>query len=190
MANLIEQYDKNGVIVNNWNVCTANPELIPMDDVINFKDTAIELKRLKDQNCGILSNYKYSAYKEAAIKNFDFIEDAINLVGFEVIKELKYKISNIKRKIIQLSPKISETYNLIRISEMLRLNANFCKGCIVSCDYVKKIINACYRDLGIAKKATSTDIETYYFVNRGMRKVNGVSQRCYSVLNPRTFIRK
>jgi hypothetical protein len=190
MANLLEQYDKNKVVVDNWNVCSANPELIPMDDVINFEDTVNELNRLNNESSGILSNYKYLQYKEAAVKNFDFIDDAMNLIGFEGIRKLKYKISNVKRKIIQLSPKISETHDLVRISEMLRLNPHFSPGCVVTCEYVKKIMNSCYSELGIHKKATSTDIETYYFVKRGNQKADGNTKRGYAILGCKTLIKK
>ena len=48
------------------------------------------------------------AYYKAAVKTYDLLEEAIKLIGYDGIEKLKYKTTDIKRQIVQRSPRISE----------------------------------------------------------------------------------
>jgi hypothetical protein len=149
LTNLRKQYEKNNILVNQWIFNAANPELIPMDDVTNFEETVKELKRMNDYGPGTIGNRCYHSYKAAALKTYDFLENAINLLGFDGIEKLKYKVSDVKRKIVQRSPRVSETGDVARISKLLQLNTNFSTGRVLSCAYVKKTMNSYYKEIGI-----------------------------------------
>lgn len=180
MTNLAGKYAKNKLQVI-WGYTASNPELIPMDDVTTLKQTVEELKRLNDFRPGLFSNYNYESYKAASISKFDFLNEALTVLGFEGMASLKYHTANIKRKIIQLTPKTSETSDLGRVSEMLHLSKTFSKGKVVTRAEIKLLLNSCYSDLGIAKKGTSKDIETYYHVKVVTRVIQGKQQRALGI---------
>jgi hypothetical protein len=173
LTNLRKQYEKNNILVDQWIFNTAYPELIPMDDVTNFEEAVKELKKISGYQPGTNGNHCYSSYIAAASKTFGFIKDALTLIGIDGIEKMKYKVSDIKRKIIQLSPRTSETGDLVRISKLLQLNTNFSTGSSVTYAYVKDTMNTYYKELGIDKKATSKDIETYYNVQHGTKTIDG-----------------
>lgn len=183
LTNLRQQYEKNKVIVGKWIDNDANPEFLPMDDVTNFEETVRELKHLNDFESGSIGNHWYHAYKAAAANTYDFLDDAITLIGFDGIEKLKYKVGNIKRKIIQLSPRISETGDVARIAKLFQLNPSFSAGSVHSGDNVKNIMNSYYKSIGINKKATSKDIETYYHVKRCTKSIEGKPQRSVAILS-------
>ena len=185
LTNLSKQYQKNNIQVEKWIFNAANPELLPMDDVTNFEETVKELKNMHDYKPGTIGNRCYPSFKAAAMKAYPFIEDAITLLGFDGIERLKYKVSGIKRKILQQSTRTSETSDIARISKLFQLNANFSNGSVLSGAYVKKAMNLYYKEIGIKKKAIAKDIETYYFVEHGTKSVDGQQQRSVTILSPK-----
>lgn len=116
----------------NWVMDSSNPALLPMDDVTHFESTVKEIKTLKESNTDLLGKFRYDNYLAAACKQFEFMTDALELVGFAEIERLKYKLSDVKRRIAALSPKVSETSDLVAISTMLQLNRSFSFGSILT----------------------------------------------------------
>ena len=78
-----------------------------------------------------------------------------------------------------------QNQDLARISKLFQLNANFSPGSVLTGDYVKTCMSKYYEDLGINKRATSKDIETYYHVKRKTKSVNGQQQRALVILSPK-----
>ena len=185
LTNLSKQYEKNNIQVEKWIFNAANPELLPMDDVTNFEETVKELKNMHEHKPGTIGNRCYPSFKAAAMKAYPFIEDAITLLGFDGIERLKYKVSGIKRKILQLSPRTSETSDIARISKLFQLNTNFSNGSVLPGAYIKKTMNLYYNAIGIKKKAIAKDIETYYFVEHGTKSIDGQQQRSVTILSPK-----
>ena len=181
-THLDKQYEKNGVEVQNWIQNNANPELIPMDDVINFKDTMLELES-RNEKKDLIGAHLFIVYKAAAVNTFDFLEKALIMLGFEGIRELKYKVSDIKRKIVQLSPRTSETVDESRISQLLIIDNIFTNGSTHTCSYAKEYMNKCYKELGIKKTATSKDFETYFHVKNITKSIDGQQQRALAILS-------
>ena len=188
LTNLHKQYEKNNIQVDRWIFNAANPELIPMDDVTNFEETVKEFKRMANYGTGSIGNGCYPSFKAAALKTHDFIDDAITLLGFDGIERLKYKVSNIKRKIVEISHRTSETGDVVRISKLLQLNTNFSTGSVLTCNYIKTMMNSYYNAIGIKKKATSKDMETYYHVEKVTKSVDGQQQRSVAILSPKITI--
>ncbi len=176
-ATLEEQYEKNNISVANWVMDSSNPALLPMDDVTHFESTVKEIKTLKESNTDLLGKFRYDNYLAAACKQFEFMTDALELVGFAEIERLKYKLSDVKRRIAALSPKVSETSDLVAISTMLQLNRSFSFGSILTVQYVKDCLNKCYHQRGINKKATSSDISTYFDTKITSKTVERKQQR-------------
>jgi len=185
LTNLRKQYEKNNMKVAKWAIDTSNPELIPIDDVTNFKETVKKLKLLSENGSSYIGHLQYMSFKAAASTIYDFIEDAITRVGFDGIEKLKYKVTDVKRKIIQLSPRTSETADIARISKLLQLNTSFLAGNVLTCLSVKETMNSYYKDLGIEKQATSKDIETYYNVRHCTKTVNGQQKRSMAIISPK-----
>jgi hypothetical protein len=188
MTLLRKQYEENNIMIESWTLNTANPELIPMDDITSFENTVKELKRLGDHKEDILGNYNYMSFKSAALKAYEYLDDAIKLLGYGGIEELKYKTSDIKRKIVQLSSRTSETGDVERIAKLFQLNTKFSPGNVLTGDYVKTTMNKYYEELGINKKATSKDITTYYEVASKTKSVNGQQQRAIAIISPKIIL--
>lgn len=182
---LNEEYEKNNISVQNWILDTANPELLPMDDVTNFESTVKELKLLGESNTDLMGKYRYTSFLAAACKQFEYMSDALDLLGFEEIERLKYKYSDVKRKIVVLRPKTSEAAYLLSISEMCLHNPSFKTGSILTVQYVREFLNQCYKDLGIIKKATSSDINTYYHVEEKRIHIDKKQQRALVIMSPK-----
>ena len=182
---LNKQYKKNNILVQHWVLDSANPELLPMDDVTNFESTVKELKILSEQSTSSIGAYKFKLFFTAACKQHDCMSDALELLGFEGIERLKYRVTDIRRKIVTLLPKISEESDLLAISKMLHLNKSFSLGSIQTGQFVKDCLNQCYKDLGIKKNATASDIYTYYNVKDKTKTVEGRQQRALAIMSPK-----
>lgn len=187
MLNLSKRYQENAVDAKYFED-KKNPVVLRMDDVTSFKETIIELKDLHDKQSSLIGKYKYSSFLQAALIKFSYIENAINLIGFEGIEKLNYHTKNIQRKLISLEPKVSETADLAKISKMFQNNQSFSTGSLVTVNEIKKFLKDCYDELDIKKNATAKDIETYYYVNPKSKSVNNRQQRAYVIMAPKIFV--
>ncbi len=100
MTNLAGQYEKNNLEVD-WVTSTSNPELIPIDDITNFEDTVKELQRLSDLRPGLLSDFRYRAYKDAAINTFSLFKGCHRVFRILRVKEklFNYHLEQLKLQI-------------------------------------------------------------------------------------------
>lgn len=185
-VNLGNEYKKNGLSTNLWHTDHSNPEILPMDDVTNFKHTVITLKDMCKGNLlfGDFDNYEFDSYKAAACRQYNFLNQALQLLGFEGIEKSNYGVTNIKKKIFRLTnTRTSETSDLQVISRFFETNKLFkTTGAFITIDSFKKALNGYYKELGIQKKATSNDVDNYFVIEKLRRRINGVQQRVMVIL--------
>jgi hypothetical protein len=172
-VNLTEEYLKNGYDVTNRTDKTK--PIARMDKISNsFKDTVILLENNPDDK---------ELYYAAFIK-YDFLEEAIKILGFSGIKKEKYVIKNIiKRMIIESDDKINN--KVVRIIEN---NITLDKGDFISNIEAKDIINIAYTSLKLDKAAKGTDLEKYFNLSKCSKRIEGVLTRGYTFISVKSFI--
>ena len=123
---------------------------------ITFKDVVIECKKGDTE------------YLSWAYNKYDFLEEAIQCLGYEGINQCGYHITNVKRKLIQYSPVIQR----IEIAILLKTHNAIQEGAFVSTNNLKKILDGIYKSVGIVAKAKAADIENYYHVRVKTPRIN------------------
>jgi hypothetical protein len=182
-VNLGKEYEKNNLIVSEWWLDKANPEVLPVDDVTNFEATVKELSNLAGgKSSGVIST-AYMALKAAALLKYDFLDEALSKLGFDGIAKQKYIVTNVKKKLVQLSPRNHETSDLARVAKLLSLSGKFKSGSVVTGSTIKDELNKIYKKLNIDKKATSKDLDLYYHTKETKRLIDGKQQRSYAILS-------
>jgi hypothetical protein len=172
-VNLNEEYFKNGFDVN-MKVDKSKP-ITRMDKIAtSFKDTVIILE----------NNLDDEEIKQAAFIKYDFLEEAINVLGFKIMKAEQYVIKNIKNRLIMekddnLNNKIVSTIENIR---------TFKKSEFISSVESKDIIQQAYNILNMDKTAKGTDFEKYFNCVKENKRISNISTRGYTYISKKTFV--
>jgi len=172
-VNLETEYLLKGFIVEHE---YFNDEHIKLDRVKNksFKDTVIELDNNPDDK---------ELYIRA-FKKYDFLEEAINKLGFDGIEELKYKTTNIKNKLIILSDKGLENKIISILRNKLDLEYRNFYGNIE----LKNTFTEIYKELNINKLAKGSDITKYYNTKIGSVQIEGKSTKGFYVHTEKSIL--
>lgn len=182
IENLKAQYDRAALEQASWVVNTVQEIVKPLQ-APSFRTVVSELEELSQGPENDIE--EYSCYLEQAKSRFPYLPDAIRLIGFSGIKELKHHTANIKRAVVKLTPRESVNADQIHVSQLLRLNPSFSPGSKITVDDVKKELNRCYSEVFISMKVTSKEIHKYFNANDTTLMVNGLQQRGYIILSPK-----
>lgn len=113
---------------------------------ITFKDVVIECKK---------GNREYLAL---AFEKYDFLEEAINKIGYEGIEKSNYAITTVKNKIIRLSTNDDrESIYQYIVDNNLISEDNF-----YELNTLKHLFTKIYADLDVKITPKAIDIQTYY----------------------------
>ena len=141
-VNLTEEYQKYGFGVEE-NISELD-KIVRVNPKPNFKDTVIELQKGDDD------------FRLQAFKKYPYLSEAIDKIGYDGIEELKYSITNIKRKLITLS-KLDDFYKIGKELELVIVEGQFYEP-----NTLKKILYAIHNKYNSKAKITAKDIDTYY----------------------------
>ena len=109
------------------------------------------------------------------------VREAYEKIGAAEVRKMKYRQSNIKRRLIAESRK----YFAVKVVEMLDLSLK--KQTWIPSAKVKTALQKIYDSLGIKKTAKATDIDEWYEVQRESRYIDGKNTACVMILR-KTFI--
>ena len=109
------------------------------------------------------------------------VREAYEKIGAEEVRKMKYRQSNIKRRLIAESQKNFA----VKVVEMLDLALK--KQTWIPSAKVKSALQKIYDSLGIKKTAKATDIDEWYEVQRVSRYIDGKNTACVMILR-KTFI--
>ena len=109
------------------------------------------------------------------------VREAYEKIGAAEVRKMKYRQSNIKRRLIAESRK----YFAVKVVEMLDLSLK--KQTWIPSAKVKSELQKIYDSLGIKRTAKATDIDEWYEVKRGSRYIDGKNTACVMILR-KTFI--
>lgn len=146
-ANLYNEYSNKGFYVD-FELFDDSKIKNNKDKKKSFKEYVIEIENNPDD---------LDLYNEAC-NRYSFLDEAINNLGFDGIKDLKYMSANIKTKLIVLSDRGLEN-KILRILET-KLNLDY--EDFYSSVRLKQIFADIYKELDIIKNPKATDIRKYY----------------------------
>lgn len=141
-VNLTEEYQKYGFEVEES--ISELDKIVRVNPKPNFKDTVIELQKGDDD------------FRLQAFKKYPYLSEAIEKIGYDGIEELKYSITNIKRKLITLS-KLDDFYKIGKELELVIVEGQFYEP-----NTLKKILYTIHNKYNSKAKITAKDIDTYY----------------------------
>ncbi len=160
-VNLREDYQKYGYTVNQMDTTVKGTFHFPN----GLKET-IEL--LKD-------NPKLEQW---AFGKYEFLEDAIKLLGYEAIEKCGYNGTNIKRKLNQLAqiPEKEKIYKEVNSQAKLQ------EGLFISAADAKKVFAKIYKMYGSKKVAKGTDIKDYFQVREETPRINKIPVKGFHII--------
>lgn len=121
--------------------------------------------------------YVKSMVIDLFIDKYPFLEEAINKLGFDGIKDLKYNQKAIKAALLNLSG-LSVEHKVIKALK-------YKTGEFIASKEIKSDLNNVYSDLNINAKCKATDIDKYYDVKVGMRTIDNKRCKGYYILRPK-----
>lgn len=183
---LTEEYNINKLLDVEHRLDLSDKDLANVPLKYSFKITVRKLKYLRDTSEGVMGE-AYIEYSKEAFKIYDFLEQAIKVLGFVGIEKAKYKVFNIKRKVVINTPSDSEGSATRAMAALLHMEGSFDDGSKPTKQHVKAIMNKCYGELSINKKATSKDIETYYNVLDTTVIIKGKQNRAVVIISKRNL---
>lgn len=124
------------------------------------------------KNSEVISAMIISKYKPE-------ISEAYNALGEDKIKSLKYRKSLIEKEMII---KDSSKDNESKVSSMLDLRI----GGTYTTSELKQLVQSCYDEIGLSKKAKGNDIGVWYMVKQCRKRVGGKPVSAYRILVKKT----
>ncbi|WP_200974448.1 hypothetical protein [Echinicola sp. 20G] len=173
-VSLSEEYKKNGLKLDNYYL-DESQVVVNTDDLgTTFKDVALEVKAVWNDHF----NSNRIDIINGAFAKYQFLNEAIDRLGFEGLKEQGYMPSNIKRKLVSTDLNTSLE---VKVMERLQLEPSLKSGCFVPANKLKSIFSYIYKELKIKKTAKGTDIEAYFDGKFQTKKINGKAVKGYIV---------
>lgn len=152
--NVNRNYQKAGVDVEAHKLERVQIEDIQID---NFLDRCKALEKAVDENVG----KKITELSEywSLIRIYPFMQEAIEILGLEEIRRLKYVQKKIKAAVL-----LAKNKDDIERGIKEALEAKIVDGKSYKKAKIKEILQGIYNDLKLDRKAKAKDIETWYIV--------------------------
>lgn len=176
----ISTYGEKCNNINSTFLTINKQNLIPADKKMNdFKATVIERKRLDKDPYSITGTDKF--FIDKSNKKYKFLNDAINMLGYDKIEEMNYVVTSIRRAVIQKSD-IAVEY---KIQKMLATSI-FINN-VYTLKSLKNLLTKIYNELKLEKNAKASDIEKYYVVEKTTTRVNNEIQKSYRIISNKIY---
>ena len=114
-------------------------------------------------------------YLNWACSKYDFLEKAVQCLGYDRIEKLQYNSNLIKKALVQFS-------DTDGVKEMLDVDWNVQKGMFISNDILKEMFKEVYAKLNIKKAAKAIDITKYYETKNSHKIIKGIDKKGYMIL--------
>lgn len=152
-VNLTQEYQKHGFSVEKSDAQTE--KIVVVKPKMPFKETVIECQKGD-------ADFILAAYKQ-----FPFLEEAINKIGYKGIEDSKYSISGVKRKIIRLSSGSDKQ----KILQSLKNSSYIYEGAFIETSVLKRLMAGIYEDLQIQLTPKAVDVQNYYHTKNHTKKI-------------------
>jgi hypothetical protein len=148
------EYQKKGVVVSTYKDATKS---VKLEGSKNFEQRCRELSRMELP----LNELKETEEFEELIAFYPFMKEAVNVLGWNRIKELNYRQRRIKDAVL-LAKKGDNVDEVIKekLESMIRLGTSYTNSDI------KDKLQKAYDVAGLTKRAKGKDIEKWYSIKR------------------------
>lgn len=137
---------------------------------LNFQET---VEKIEEEGT-------HTEFYEDAVNKYKFLPDAINKLGYEEIRRLKFHQTNIKKRLAT----ILDTHEIKKAYKHLKTNSALSRGSFVTAKKAKSYVEAAYADIGVEKGA---NIKDYFDVKPVTKTIKGVRTRGYIILGPKVI---
>lgn len=170
-TNITLEYSKAGMSTINSTSSVSDELLKDEDTRTTFKDAIEEYDTLMKYKEEIQFGFSLSDNDRIILLKgkYPFIQEAYEKLGMETIKEMNYKVSNIKRELIRISPKDLT----IKVAKYLNTVSSFTEGNFLPGKKIKEIMTKIYNELGIEKKATVDDFRQFAVIEEKQKRIDG-----------------
>lgn len=174
---LVNEYDKYGFQVDTYNHIPSL--IIPREDVerANFWDILDEIEKENELV------FTFKPVTDRAFKKYNWLEDAINKIGYERMREI-HNITRVKELLINMNDINNNTDKIIK-----RLKLKLSIGDFISSKESKELFTTLYNELGIKKTAKGTDILDYYEVKESKTTISGKQVRGYIIIRSKIVVK-
>lgn len=149
-VNLESEYQKYSIETQSFNDDTKLSDLNVAQE--SFKDIVLKLKSGEP----FLQVYK---------DKYPFLQEAINILGYDRISALNYVQKNIKNELLIKSDKSLDSKVLTKLSNYIQLGSFYTPG------QIKDILVKVYKDLNIPETPKSSHITKYYICSETSKRI-------------------
>ncbi len=175
--NLQEEMERNGIeITDNANFATPDrlsDKLLSWEKV-SFKERFIFYCELREAQPMFILTPDYRI--ELIEKIQPLIKNAYEGLGKEKVEQMNYHQSNIRRELVKRSG------NSMAVKIVKLINQTFDQQVAIPAAQVKKKLQEIYADLGISRKAKTTDLKDWYEIKQVNKTINGKSTACVIII--------
>ncbi|HLS53753.1 MAG TPA: hypothetical protein VK031_07255, partial [Tissierellaceae bacterium] len=176
--NLTSAYNRNNLNNSEFKtVDNSHIEIKNLDDVVNDFKVAIEAIKERYEK-----GEEYLSLVMGYYEQFPYLLEAVSKLGFKEIKEMKYRTSNIKRKLEMMKLTNKEDSYIDKVKVALRYNTGIKVGMGYTGKELKELLQKTYDEVGCQSKAKGVDINDYYLTTKkSVREDNKVVTKTFIV---------
>lgn len=167
-----ELVDKGYFVISSSEKSDVN--LLKLDtDKKGFEQSVLRIKAHRENSCSIIINQVESEEKA----RYPFIIDAINTFGFAGLEDMKYKVTNVKRKLLVRNPSSSQLNKMFKIAKSFNVGI----GDFISASDAKSIVSKTYDELYIKRTAKGSDLNTLFIIDETTKRIDGKVVKGYII---------
>jgi len=162
-------------------------------DLNSFEACVKRLKEIQEENKQYIfdtdSIFDLDLKSEVATiyTKYDFLKEAIEKFGFEFIEKMRYRIVDVKRKLIDENTNVNTAYKIFKKLELKGYKTGFSD----TNENIKQTLQKIYDSLKIERVAKATDINYFFYTKRCVLRKNDKRVEGLQIINNKTtFILK
>lgn len=177
IGSLEKAYKENGIVL--IETIDYNP---PRTD--NFKQTVQKLEEPLFYRGE--SDPDYIKLRDYAYAKYDFLEEALEKLGFAVIKKANYRTDSIKRALKTMRMKNSPNKDFNQVAHALKASGKFENGVTITSKETKQVLQEIYITLNITKTATARQLKEYFNIEEKTIWTGSIKgDRCMCIQSPK-----
>lgn len=109
---------------------------------------------------------------------YPYIDDAYKYLGMDEIAKMSYHTSNIQRRLIAESAKLS---NIAKVAKLLKTVNGFQVGAFITGKEIKEVLGNIYSTIGITSKPSIDDFRQFAVIEDKVKKIDGKPKRGFII---------
>lgn len=109
---------------------------------------------------------------------YPYIDDAYKYLGMDEIEKMSYHTSNIQRRLIAESAKLS---NIAKVAKLLKTVNGFQVGAFITGKDIKAVLGNIYSSIGIDSKPSIDDFRQFATIKESVKRIDGKNTKGYII---------